>query len=274
MAKPSCVECEKPTVRQHPILGTALCSKCQRDNQDKYRYVTKTTALKDYRLKLSDLSDLGVHKVDNPHYKKAAPMQLYLLSQVQQLAKVKWGSSEPYLVALSQFDEKLLQWFLEDMERLKQLTPEKFQYLIANRLEGLGLSVQVVGDVYRKDGGVDIIAFPKSPTLPFLLAVQVKHHRADRKTNVSDVKDLHSVMTSNLPFHVGMLVTNTRFTADAQWFYENNKKLLRLRDSFALRRWLQNDFINEHEWQEIPEEIELAPGVLISIPKQTLLQNK
>ncbi len=137
-----------------------MCSKCQRQHQDKYRYITKTRALGEYRLKLNDLEHLGVHEVDNPYYKKAAPMQLYLLSQVEELSNKKWGSPKPYTVELVEFSNNLIAWFLEDTERLKQLPPDKFQYLIADRLKNMGLSVQLVGDVYRKDGGVDIIAYP------------------------------------------------------------------------------------------------------------------
>jgi Restriction endonuclease/XPA protein C-terminus len=270
--KPPCSECGKGTLRKHPILDKYLCANCQRQHQDKYQYITKTRALGEYRLKTNDLESLGVHEVDNPYYKKAAPMQLYLLNQVEELSKKKWGSPEPYTVELVEFSNDLLAWFLEDTERLKQLPPDKFQYLIANRLENMGLSVQLVGDVYRKDGGVDIIAYPNGGcNFPFLLAVQAKHHRTNRKTGAPDVRDFHGVLTSRVsPFHMGMIVTNTSFTADAQWFADSNQTLLRLRDMKDLSRWMKNDFVNESEWREIPEQIELAPGVTIQIPKQQL----
>jgi hypothetical protein len=70
---------------------------------------------------------------------------------------------------------------------------------------------------------------------------------------------------------MGMMVTNTAFTVDAIWFAANNQTLLRLRDLRDLRRWLNNDFANEHEWREIPNEIEIAPGVRIAIPKTRIL---
>lgn len=275
MANPKapCSECRKATTRKHPILNTYLCSNCQRQHQNKYRYITKTRAISEYRLKSADLESLGVHEVDNPYYKKAAPMQLYLFNQVEELSKEKWGSPEPYTVELVKFSNELLAWFLEDPERLKQIPPDKFEYLIANRLENMGLSVQIVGDVNRKDGGVDIIAYPNSGcSFPFLLAIQAKHHRSSRKTGAPDVRDFHGVLTSRIsPFHMGMIVTNTSFTADAKWFANNNQTLLRLRDIQDLNRWMRNDFVNEAEWREIPEEIELAPGITIKIPKKHVL---
>jgi restriction endonuclease Mrr len=201
-------------------------------------------------------------------------MQLFLLTQVQELAKAKWRSPEPYIVSLVEFSAEQLAWFLEDLDRLKQLPPDKFQYLIADRLEKMGLGVQLVGDVFRRDGGVDIIAYPNGGicTFPFLLAVQAKHHRTTRKTGAPDVRDFYGAITSRgAPFHIGMMITNTAFTADATWFAANNQTLLRLRDLRDLRRWLNNDFANEHEWREIPDEIELAPGVRIAIPKTSIL---
>jgi hypothetical protein len=246
-----------------------LCADCHKKDE-KYGYITKTRALQEYRLKRGELSHLRVYEVANPHYKKAAPMQLYLHSQVREMAKMKWGSSEPYVVTLVEFSEELLAWLLEDLDRLKQLPPDKFQNFIADRLEHMGLDVQLVGGVFRKDGGVDIIAYPKANgcAFPFLVGVQAKHHRTARKTSAPDVRDFHGVITSrNSPFHLGMIVTNTSFTADAKWLASNNQTVLRLRDLQDLHRWLQNDFINKAEWREIPDEVGLAPGIRIQIPK-------
>lgn len=154
---------------------------------------------------------------------------------------------------------------------IESLTPEKFQYLIADRLEQWGLEVQLVGKINRKDGGIDLIAYPRSG-LPFLLAVQAKHHRRGGPTGVESIREFHGALTStHSPFHMGMLVTNTRFTPDATWFAEQNRRLLRLRDLEHLRRWFRRDFSNEAEWNEIPSKVTLALGVEITIPRQTLI---
>ena len=272
--KPQCVDCGKVTRRLHPILDISLCAECQKKSKERYGYITKTRAMQEYRLKPLDLAQLRVYKVDNPHFKIAAPMQLYLHAQVRKLAGAKWGNAEPYTVKLVEFPDELLAWFLEDLERVRQLPPDKFQYLVADRLECMGLGVQLVGDVYRKDGGVDIIAWPQpnSCAVPFLLGVQAKHHRTARKTGAPEVRDFHGMLTSGgSPFQMGMIVTNTSFTPDAIWFASHNQALLRLRDLNDLRRWLQRDFVNEHEWREIPSEVELAPGVRITIPKPKII---
>ena len=249
-AKYPCIECLKPTARFHPILDKSLCQSCQRKNPDKYQYISKTRAMQEFRLKINDLAKLRFHEVDNPHYKIAAPMQLFLLAPIQELSENKWGSKDPYVVRLREFGREMLDWLYEDTERIKNLSPDRFQYLIADRLEQYGLGVQIVGNVYRKDGGIDIVAYPNKGSLPFLLAVQAKHHRCDRKTVTRDVRDLCGALASrNSPFHMGMLVTNTTFTPDARFFADNNKTLLRLRDIADLRRWLNDDFDNPFEWR-------------------------
>jgi len=268
--KHHCTHCEKRTVRFHPILDIPLCAKCQRQRPQQYQYITKTRAIDTYRLRATDLNALDVHEVDNPHYKKAAPMQLYMLSHIKAAAQQRYGSAEPYIVGLKQFDNDRLTLFANQPEKLHQLTPEQFQFLIANRLDELGLKVTIVGNINRKDGGIDIVAVPRHG-FPYLLAVQAKHHRKNRKTPVSDVRDLNGVMQSaNSMFHIGMIVTNTSFTADAQWFADNNSRLIRLRDNKDLCRWMRQDFINEAEYREIPKEITVAPGVTISVPKTGL----
>jgi hypothetical protein len=239
---------------------------------EKYRLITKTRAVGDYRLTAAELKKLDYIAARNPHYSTSAHMQLFLQTQVEKLAAGRWGSPEPYTVTLTPFSENVLTWLLEDLERLKILPPDRFQFFIADRLERFGLQAQIVGDVYRKDGGVDIVAYPKVATVPFLLGVQAKHHRTARKTSVGDVRDFHGVLSSsNSPFHMGMVVTNTSFTPDARWFASNNKTLLRLRDLKDLQRWLQEDFVNEHEWREIPDQIELAPGITVPVVKSKLL---
>lgn len=269
-----CIECNVKTTRKHPILEVPLCAACQKSKPNKYGYITKTRAMEDFRLKPRDLEKLRVHLVDNPHYKTAAPMQLYLTTQITSLAKEKWGSPEPYIVSLIDFSPNFFAWLEQDFERIKQLTPEKFEFLIADRLDNMGFGIEMVGKTNQRDGGIDIIAWPNTGcTFPFLLAVQVKHHRTQQNTKVSYVRDLHGVISSKAsPFNMGMIVTNTSFTPDAKWFGDNNQSLLRLRDLKDLKRWIKNDFINEHEWREIPDQIEVAPGRVILLPKTAIFR--
>jgi len=188
-------------------------------------------------------------------------MQLFLISQVKQLAAEKWGVADPYEVSLTLFNKQQLLWLLDDPNRFKQLSPERFQYFLADRLDAMGLCVQMMGHVNRPDGGIDILAYPDpaSCAFPFLIAVQAAHHRTDRKTTSPKVREFVGAYAgTDSPFRVGLIATNTAFTWDAENYAKSREHLLRLRDIQDLVRWLRGDFVNEAEWREIPVEIELA----------------
>jgi hypothetical protein len=48
---------------------------------------------------------------------------------------------------------------------------------------------------------------------------------------------------------------------------QHNRNFLRLRDFGELRRWLEEQHKSPEDWREIPNRIELAPGIVIDVPK-------
>lgn len=170
---------------------------------------------------------------------------------------------------------QLLEELRKDYSRIHDLPPDKFELLICDRLSQMGHDVQQVGSTYERDGGVDIVAVPVKPTpFPYLLAVQVKHHRtASRKTGPTDVKNLQAVVASS-SFNAGLLVTSTTFTPTAHWFAAHLGNLVRLRDMNDLKRWIWDDFADPAEWREIPSEIELSPGITVKIPRRYATKKK
>lgn len=159
----------------------------------------------------------------------------------------------------------------EDPERLRGLSPGLFERFVAERLDRMGYDVTLTGETTRKDGGIDLIAVPKIRTAgAYLLAAQVKHHEGGQKTGRDAVDRL--LAWKGRYFHLGMLVTNTDFTKDAYWaaMLHGDKEFLRLRNLDDLKRWLQDKFTDEQDWREMPDEIELAPGVKIPVPKPRL----
>lgn len=143
-----------------------------------------------------------------------------------------------------------------------------FEVLVAERLDRMGYLVRRTGETALRDGGIDLIAVPNTPQVAsFLLAVQVKHHRSGLPTGRDAVDRL--LAWQDTAFRLGMLVTNTRFTKDAVWAASRDpgKHFLRLRDFSDLTRWLRGAFTSELEWREIPDFIELAPGIAVEVPK-------
>jgi hypothetical protein len=253
-----CSECATPTNSIEFFYDTPLCLGCRLRLSDKYGCITKTRALKEFRLREHELYRLSYIERPNPHYRRGSPMHLFLLSQVQELARTKWGSDEPYYISLTDVSPEQLRWFDEDPERLKQLSPERFQLLLADRLEAMGLCVQLVGRANRPDGGIDLIAYPdpRSVQPKYLLAVQAEHHRSDRRTGAPKVQKFAGAMLAVPEFRLGFLVTNTTFTWNAAEYAKTQSHFLRLRGLSHLRKWLRDDFNNDAEWQEFPEFVQ------------------
>jgi len=177
------------------------------------------------------------------------------------------------LVRTVEFSPDILRFLQEDPTRLISLTPDQFERFVAEHLDRMGYNVKLTGGTNRKDGGIDLIAVPKAANLgSVVIAGQMKHHR-DRKTEREAVDRLLS--WKDTYFGVGLLVTNTAFTRDALWTaqQERNRHFLRLRDFIDLKRWLEGQFGDEKDWREIPDRIELAPGVVVEIPKPRITTN-
>lgn len=241
-----CCECGTRTRSIEGFHDKPLCAECRLQLPQKYGCITKTRALQQFRLREHELYRLSYIERDNPHDKRASPMQLFLLGQVQDLAKATWGSGEPSLISLTEVSPDQFRCFEEDPERLKQFTPERFELLLANRFEAMGLCVQLIGRTNAPDGGIDLIAYP-DPHLnqpKYRLAVQAEHHRTERKTGATEV----------CWCHVSSATLSPRISRDEYGFYvdggsigKNQGHFLRLRSLEDRLRWFRDDFNNEAE---------------------------
>jgi len=174
----------------------------------------------------------------------------------------------PPRVELVDISRELLQMLQAAPDRLRGLTADRFELLICDRLANFGYDFARVGShAFRKDGGVDLLAWQRAALVPLLIAVQAKHtSRAERSVGPDAVRDLAGTVRQH-GFNAGLLVTNTTFTPDARWFASKEPVLVQLRDVQDLRRWLKGEFSREAEWRDMPTEIELCPGVRVELPR-------
>jgi hypothetical protein len=191
-----------------------------------------------------------------------------LFSQLWQSSLESFRSERPStrpLVQLVASPSSVIERLMSDPEAMHALSPDAFEIVIADRLSAMRLGVRRVGTATRKDGGVDLIAWPEAnAAFPFLLAVQVKHSRVGASVGPETVRDLRGVLGSQ-PIDVGLIATNTRFTPDAEWAAKDGHRIIRLRDFDDICRWIRSDFALEGCW-ELPKQILLAPGVRVDLP--------
>jgi transcriptional regulator with XRE-family HTH domain len=185
------------------------------------------------------------------------------------------SSEDSPTVSFLDVTPQLLDMFAHNPDELRNLSPDHFERVIAERIDRMGYDVQLTGRTNRRDGGIDLVAVPKVRTSgSFLMAAQIKHHRGECTTGRPDVDRLLAWKDSH--FRVGLLVTNTTFSKDARWLADqaNNKAFLRLRDFDDLKRWLRGEFGSEHDWRELPDFISLAPGITVRVPKARLKSSR
>ena len=168
-------------------------------------------------------------------------------------------------VELIPFGEVLAAKLRDDPNVIHNLNPEEFEQFICERLFAMGFEPQRVGSYNQRDGGIDVLFWPRVwRNFPFLGAAQVKHRRLSRSVGPPAVREFAAVI-ANHPINAGLIVTNTSFTPDARWFAQERAKLLRLREFEDIKRWIADDFTSDQEWREIPKSIELAPGLIVKL---------
>jgi restriction endonuclease Mrr len=162
----------------------------------------------------------------------------------------------------------LLSALVADASLVFRISPATFEELLCDRLFAMGFEPRKTGKTNHKDGGVDIVFWPRSrAAFPVLGAVQAKHHKnPDTREGSGVVRDFAAAVGAH-PFNAGLLVTNTAFTPDAKWFAKERAALVRLRDLVDLRRWLANRFDDPAEWRDLPSEIQLCPGVTVRLDR-------
>jgi len=164
------------------------------------------------------------------------------------------------------FTPVFLDWLREDPKRISQMTAEKFEDLIQDRLEAMKLNVIKIGNTNTRDGGIDLIAYSESAPAPFFIAVQIKHRKTDRPIGPAVVREFRGSI-EHKPLDIGLIVTNTNFSPDAQWVAKNRGKIIRLRGFESLRNWLNSEFHDDVVRDELPDTLELAPGLIVRLPK-------
>jgi DNA-binding transcriptional regulator/RsmH inhibitor MraZ len=171
----------------------------------------------------------------------------------------------PHVLVVSA-SEQLLSLLRADPEHLRELSAEALEAFVAERLERMGFAVVRIGrDTRSPDGGIDFLVCPKYPTpFPYLLAIQVKSHRGNVHTEARHIRDFAGAIMSQ-PVRGGVLVTNTDFTADVSWFARHLGHIISLRGFDDLSRWIYDDFAVKEPLRDIPDVLELRPGLVVNM---------
>lgn len=116
-----------------------------------------------------------------------------------------------------------------------QITPRKFEELVAELLEKEGFKVNLTKQT--RDGGKDIFVAQKSSLGNFLYYVECKQYAPDNPVGVNLVRELFGTISADRAT-AGLLVTSSYFTKDAINFTQNLQHQLSLKGYLELKKWI------------------------------------
>jgi len=221
--------------KENNLLGTVIQDKIDKDwgyvimakdSDGEFRAVEVNASLESFDKaetellnKLAEFANSGEFKEEL--YKDPAP-----ISEIE----------KPKAITIANIDEEVKNYFKRHPEKLYDLSPRKFEELVASILEDLGFDVKLTQET--RDGGSDIIASIKNSVTSFLVLVECKKYSPENKVGVGIIRQVAGVHSLREPSK-SIIVTTSYFTEDAKkWVSEYNEKL-DLKDYNNLKEWLK-----------------------------------
>jgi HJR/Mrr/RecB family endonuclease len=132
-------------------------------------------------------------------------------------------------------DDEAIRFLAKHPEYMHDLSPRRFEELIAAILKDLGYAVELTAE--GADGGVDIFATQKSGIGESLLIVDCKRYSSKKHVGVEIVRALYGIGEQKRAT-MAMVATTSYFTRAAKEFQHAVKNRLSLRDYDHLVAWL------------------------------------
>lgn len=139
-------------------------------------------------------------------------------------------------ILVTDINTELKQYLNKHPEKLYDLSPRKFEELIASILEDLGFDVELTQAT--RDGGSDIIAYIRNAVCEYLTLVECKKYAPENKVGVGIIRQVTGV------HHIkratkSLIVTTSYFSPDAIKEAKAFENQLDLKDYEAIKDWLR-----------------------------------
>ncbi|MDZ7694396.1 MAG: restriction endonuclease [Balneolaceae bacterium] len=138
-------------------------------------------------------------------------------------------------INITDINTEIKRYFKNHPEKLYELSPRKFEELIADIFNDLGFDVQLTQAT--RDGGRDIIARIKNAVTDYLTYVECKRYAAENKIGVGIIREVSGVHYIKNPSK-SIIVTTSFFTSDAKEKATKLKNQLALKDYNNIKEWL------------------------------------
>lgn len=145
------------------------------------------------------------------------------------------AQSEQKLI-ITTIDDEIKNYLKRHPEKLYELSPRKFEELVASILKDLGFDVELTQTT--RDGGRDIIAHIRNAVCSYLTHIECKRYAPDNKVGVGIIREVlgvHHIRKATK----SIIVTTSFFSSDAVKEAEIMENQLDLKDFNDIKGWLQ-----------------------------------
>lgn len=132
--------------------------------------------------------------------------------------------------------QQLTEHLISNPDAIHQLSPRKFEELVAYLMEKQGYEVTLTKQ--SKDGGIDIFALKRDGFGNFLTIVDCKRYSEKNPVGIDLVRTMYGTLNIAKASH-GIIATTSRFTNDAKVLAEDYKYQISLKDHADITQWIQ-----------------------------------
>ena len=137
---------------------------------------------------------------------------------------------------ITTIDDQVKTYFKQNPEKIYDLSPRKFEELVADILKDMGFDVELTKAT--RDGGRDIIAHVHNSVCSYLTHIECKKYAPDNKIGVGIIREVMGVHQIRQATK-SIIVTTSFFSKDAVQEAEMVGNHLDLKDFNDLKNWLQ-----------------------------------
>lgn len=136
---------------------------------------------------------------------------------------------------ITTIDDEVKKYLKSHPEILYQMSPRKFEELVASILNDLGFEVELTQAT--RDGGRDIIAHVRNAVTSYLTYIECKRYAADNRVGVGIIREVVGVHHMHRATK-SIVVTTSFFSADAIKEAAQMESQLDLKDFNDIKMWL------------------------------------
>lgn len=137
---------------------------------------------------------------------------------------------------ITSIDDQIKRYFKQNPEKMYDLSPRKFEELVADILKDMGFDVELTKAT--RDGGRDIIAHIRNSVCSYLTHIECKKYAPDNKIGVGIIREVMGVHHLRQATK-SIIVTTGFFSKDAIKEAAMVENHLALKDFNSLKEWLQ-----------------------------------